>query len=273
MEQSKEMLANAAKQGDTYALRVLFDAVSAFIRWKAARYAAVKSERMKRAGVEFDDLLQEGYFALLDAVAAYDPARGFGFLSWLSYPLQKRWNALLGLRGGKKALNHATSLDITVPGTDDAILSDMVPDEAAEQAFDDCEHAADCERLRLELQRCMNLYLTDKERETITRRDLDGETLQGIADSWGKSLALVSSYRRRGIRKLNRDARRELLPYYDRQISTSLSSFRYRQASSVELLAELIDRERRANAERFKTELRANSEKNCFSHPSISDFQ
>jgi hypothetical protein len=46
---------------------------------KSRQFYATHPNRCAAAGVELADLIQESFFALLDAVDAYDPASGFSF--------------------------------------------------------------------------------------------------------------------------------------------------------------------------------------------------
>ena len=77
--------------------------------------------------------MQTAFFAMLDAVHAYDPASGYKLTAFLKYPLQNRFNVLLGLRtvkAKKDPLNGCVSLDEPIGGeSGDITRADVLPDD------------------------------------------------------------------------------------------------------------------------------------------------
>lgn len=100
-----------------------------------ARYYNRNPERFTRCGITMDDLEQEGFFAVLEAVEAFNPSKGWKFTSWLNYPLQNHVNAILGTRNGQAKhipLNECSSLDEPISQeSDDMTLGDSVEDQTA----------------------------------------------------------------------------------------------------------------------------------------------
>lgn len=99
MEKSEmNALVVRARGGEKEALAELWGAVSKFIRMKAASYA-----RNSMTGrVTKEDLEQSGFFAVYDAVQAYDETRGTSFLTVLKYYLQKRFAEEAGVRTSRR---------------------------------------------------------------------------------------------------------------------------------------------------------------------------
>lgn len=46
--------------------------------------------------LNYEDLMSEGYIALMDAIESYDPAENLSFTSYLWWQLQKRFHSILG---------------------------------------------------------------------------------------------------------------------------------------------------------------------------------
>lgn len=62
----------------------LWEQVRRFIGQQAFRWFTLYGDMCRRAGVELDDLMQCGFLALQDAVKAFDPARGYSLLAYLT---------------------------------------------------------------------------------------------------------------------------------------------------------------------------------------------
>lgn len=94
-------------------------------------------------GVVLDDLEQVGFLALTKAAETWNPDSG-AFSTWLTFQLKTAFAAAYFMRterDRKDPLNDAVSLDTPPTGTDeDVMLRDIIPDAAAELAFEDVEH-------------------------------------------------------------------------------------------------------------------------------------
>ena len=80
----------AAKNG----FQQLWEQCKGFIRKEACRWARAFENR---PDIDADDLTQSGYFALLDAVQRFDPARG-NFISVLAMTLKLAFTDACGIR-------------------------------------------------------------------------------------------------------------------------------------------------------------------------------
>ena len=81
-------------------------------------FAVGHEENLAAHGVTMEDLEQEAFLAVLDAVEAYTP--GLAFVSYLAYPIRNRAGALCGLRTRReKPLGHEEPIggrgDLSLP--------------------------------------------------------------------------------------------------------------------------------------------------------------
>lgn len=113
----------------------LYQQNSGMIRKQADIYSRVSD-------FDFDDLVQEGYFALLGAVSAYDPGKGYQFIAYLRNAL--KWHYIRLVKGEPVTV----SLDSPLSLDEDLSLHDVVADPAADVEADavESEFLAECGR-------------------------------------------------------------------------------------------------------------------------------
>ena len=82
-DRTNECIVAAVQAGDSEAENMLqlWQQNKGFIAMMARRYSA---------GAEMEDLEQEGYIALCEAVQRYDPARGMSFISYAAFWIKRR---------------------------------------------------------------------------------------------------------------------------------------------------------------------------------------
>lgn len=185
MEKSNEALALCAQQGDKQAVSALWERVQRLLYLKAIRYYNSHKETCASAGVALDDLQQECFLAMLNAVQDYDKERSFQFTTYLSFHTKNRFNFLLGRRGAVRVLNNADSLDRPVSDEDESLsLDDMLADDSAEQAFEDIEQRDYLRALHEALTTALTV-LPEPERRVIIARYYAGKNGAEIARSEG----------------------------------------------------------------------------------------
>ena len=123
------------------------------VLWLACRrYVMQAAQRWHRAfngsrGIDLDDLEQVGFLALTKAAETWNPDGG-AFSTWLTFQLKTAFAAAYFMRterDRKDPLNDAASLDTPPAGADeDVMLRDVIPDAAAELAFEDVERKDLC---------------------------------------------------------------------------------------------------------------------------------
>ena len=100
---------------------------------------ALESSRFsyKCQSVDYDDLMQEGFLAMLDTVKYFDVSKPYTFISCLAYKLLNRFQDATGwLRGPGRhdpTKVSVASLDAPAGEDDDTTLGDFVEDENAEK--------------------------------------------------------------------------------------------------------------------------------------------
>lgn len=146
---TNEQLANQAQTGSRAALAELWGAVRPLLFSLAWRfYQKQGKERCSSHGVTLEDLQQETFFALCDAVQAYKPEKGYQLTTYLHYATENRFKACMGIQGKADALNHADRLERPLPGEEERQQGDTIPDEQAQAALEAVDDAAQQEQLQ-----------------------------------------------------------------------------------------------------------------------------
>ena len=205
-EKSKiDLLALEAQGGDSSTVAALWMEVEKFVRWQARRRFHTVGNV---GGVEVDDLVQEGFFALVEAINDFNPKRG-NFLTLLSFHLLKVFAEAEGFRGGKDPLNGAASLDEPlgeIYGDDsEQTRADLIPDQRAEAAFTGAEQKLFIQDLHRALTRALDT-LSPAQREIIKSKFFQGRTLKQIGNSRGISAERVRQTEGDALRKLRQQA-------------------------------------------------------------------
>lgn len=114
--------------------------VKRFINMKAFAKSCFSHEY---PSVDYDDLMQEGFLAMLDTVKYFDVSKPYTFISCLAYKLLNRFQDATGwLRGPGRhdpTKVSVASLDIPVGEGGDATLGELIEDVNAENPVDTAE--------------------------------------------------------------------------------------------------------------------------------------
>lgn len=138
---TNEELVALIQAGERDKLPELWDQVERFVALQANRLLhAMGPDKAALAGVEFGDLYNSGYFALVDAVERYDPADGCKFITMLGMRLKSYFSETTGFRLArqrKDPLNSAKSMDARLKENDEdsGAFGDFIPDPKAAQAL------------------------------------------------------------------------------------------------------------------------------------------
>ena len=240
---TNEALAQLIKNGHTSAIAPLWEALRLLLYRYANQYISIMGERCAACGVTVDDLIQESYFAMLDAVKAWSPESGNKLTSYLKYPIKNRFGSLCGLRERKREpLNQCLSLDAPASGEfEDITLRDTVCDTDADNAFTEVEDRIYNDRLRNDLDAALDSISPDRA-ETVRGEYFHGLTLKEQAERENVSIATMQQRRNNGIRDMRRGkALARLKAYRETVIARAyygaVSSFRHTHTSSTELAA------------------------------------
>ena len=212
---TNEEIAVCIQNGNRKLYEQLWECVKGLVILQARRFYNSHRDICQKARVELDDLTQEGYFSLCEAVKAYTPAAGYQFTTYLRYPLKNRFRQLVGLRtkAGRMALQN---ISIDAPLKDEeSTFADITEDEAAAAALEDVESRIFNEQLRQELSRCLDM-LPDSHAEAV--RTVYYQRTEN---------ADICQLARRGIRELRRGRFRKTPGQY-REFIISAQAYRQR---------------------------------------------
>lgn len=240
---SKEELAELIQKGDTKWIPLLWEQVERLIQWKANRFYCSHQDRCGRYGVTVEDLIQEGFFAFLKAVESYNPQSGYTFSTFLTYPLKNSFNAMVGLRTQKEykdPLSNAISLSAPTADDESIELSDAIPDEQAQEAFQSAETSDYIRRLRHDIDTVLS-RLNEDERQTIRTVFFGNRKLTQAAALVGVDYSRIRAIHAHALRKMRNPAiGRELRKYQEDIIDRygyrggSFGNYRHTWISSTE---------------------------------------
>ena len=127
----------AAVQAGSLDILTLWAAVRGYAFRKARRWAAALG---RRSGQNVDDLMQEGFIALLRAVELWERGKGMSFIGVYELALRDGFSRACGCRTKRESedpLRAALSLNMPV-GEDEedaGTPGSLIPDESAEASF------------------------------------------------------------------------------------------------------------------------------------------
>lgn len=165
------------------------------------RFAAAQARRWARAsGIDIDDLMQEAFVALMDALGTWNRDAAM-FITWYTLRIKGAFTEAVGLRTARQRndpLRGAVSLDAPV-GHDEAdpfTMLDILADPTAERAMDGLAERDLAEERSRTLHRLLD-QLDETQRQAVwlvhgfgltvpqaaARLQLDAATVRSAADS------------------------------------------------------------------------------------------
>ena len=161
---SNEELVELIRAGDREKVLELWAGVQRLVWWYACKWAGF-------GGTTPEDLMQEGFIAVLRAVESYDSAKGAKFTTALDIYLKAEFTEATGQRTQRQKLDPlqtATSLDAPLADADrDTLtLADALPDPAAADAIEDVAERDRLYRLRTAVAEALDT-LPENQREAI----------------------------------------------------------------------------------------------------------
>lgn len=237
-------LALAVQEGKPGATLALWEAVRYFVTGKALEYS-------RRSRVPFDDLMQDGFLAVLSAVAKFEPEKGFAFLIVLSFCLKTEFSKEAGTRSTKRdLLQYTESADAPryKDAPDGPTVTESTPDPEADLALLGVDYADFLNYCRRLIHAALGA-LPDNWAGVLRCHYLEGLTLEETAQRLGYSGKEAAGYAKgcalRFLRRCSR--RRELFEcleifedfhcYEEAARSTKAGSFQRTGISSTEAAA------------------------------------
>ena len=210
-------LAALAAAGNTFALGQLWEVNKSFVRRQLWKWYEKNKPVADNAGLTFEDLTQEGYFAVSYAAAHYSAEQG-RFTTYLNYALLKQIRTatcgeharVVATEDSRRVavsanpLNECDSLDVRFDESDEgsSTKGETIEDPAATQAFQRAEDSVYTEELHTALETAMTQHLTEREATVLRRRYYDGQTLQAIGKELGVRGERVRIIEGKAIRKM-----------------------------------------------------------------------
>lgn len=171
--QAKPLATNLGEQANKIAVSVQSGDGEVLALWgMCRRYAMQQATRWLRAfegsgGVELDDLEQSAFIGLLKAVQTWKPESG-AFSTWYTIQLRAVFVEAYGMRTKRTREDPLNkfhlSLDTPLDENEDGsfTIADVLPDEAAEEAFEDIKQRDFRQAVQAALAQ-----LTDAQRDAI----------------------------------------------------------------------------------------------------------
>lgn len=251
---TNEELAIEIQNGKTEYLPVLWEQIEAFVKWKANQcFQKLLDNPDISLSIEFDDLYDSGYFAMLNAVKYFKPETGYKFLTFLDLPLKTAFNEIISGRSGttrlskRDPLNHSFSLDTPLKDDGEATYGDTIADDTdiAENVIEGIVQ----QELHNDLEAALSRLETSEEK-VIRSYYYDRLDLQEIGEEMNVTSARVGQIKNSALRKLRRpEVRRDLEKYIDSRTNFYLRVGAKSQKSPVELI--VLRREELRNRDPF----------------------
>lgn len=198
---SNEELVALIQAGDREQLPRLWAQVERFVAKQARRRMVVTGGF---GGVEFDDLYNSGYEALVAAVSSFGPSAGRSFIGWLTLHLKTAFaqsGGYLTTKQAKDPLHRAGSLDVPAGKDEGAALGELIEDPASLLGFERAEERQYRAQLHAALAVAMG-QLPAHYRNVIQRRYYRGQTFSAIAAETGEPLETVRRWEGAALKQL-----------------------------------------------------------------------
>ena len=209
------------KSGDITAVNALWERHQNFIRQQMAKIYAKNKGLSCRVGIERDDLIIEGWFAVRDAVRRYDPGRRMAFLTVLGWSIRATATKVLTTsrmkylrdENGKQTrvpadpLNYALSSDLPLEDETDSTIADVYADPTINIELD-----FENELNRRAVMTALN-SLKPNQRRILEQRYRYHRTLQEIADDRRVSRQCVNAQEKAALKNFKKALNMETLCY------------------------------------------------------------
>lgn len=265
---SNEELVAVIQGGATERMGELWEQVAGLVKWKANHIMTALDLRGNPCGVEFEDLYQSGYIAMVEAVHYYNPESGVAFSTCLINRLKTVFAEATGYRtkrGQNEPLNNSFSLDKTVDDESDGTpFGEFVPDPKAAATMLSIEERLWREQLHEALEAAL-ASLPEKYADVMRLRHYQGLTLADVGEIRGTSPERIRQMENKAIRQLRKPSVAcHLRPFYDFDFycGTGLGAFQHTGMSIQERYLVLEeDRKERAEQRRKEQEEKRRREK------------
>lgn len=194
-------LAALAAAGNSLALGQLWEVNKGFVRRQLWQWYEKNRPVADRAGLSFEDLVQEGYFAV-DYTAKHYSAEQGSFTTYLYYALLHQINTAtcgehrrnVTTEDGRivavsaNPLNECSSLDVPLDADDEgsSTKGETIEDPAATAEMKAAENKIYTEELHAALEEALS-HLAAKQADVVRRHYFEGQTLEEISREDGST--------------------------------------------------------------------------------------
>lgn len=248
---SNEELALMIQAGDRDQLPVLWEQVKRLCYLYANHYYELT---LQNVAVTVEDLQQESYFAMVEAVERFNPEAG-SFNTILNLCARRHFRVALGMNGRFKQEHYQrTSMDEPLKEGNDLTLADVLEDETLPGMTDDMELA--------ELQRDVReavAKLPRVESEIVRDHYLEGASIKEIAEERGVTACRIQQRKLDALKQLQADQRMREYAEISFHRHKGVKGFRSSGSSVVEdavLRLEAIRERQQAQMEKILREAR-----------------
>ena len=173
-------------------------------------------------GVEFDDLVSEGYMAMVQAAQKFDGSRGSHFIGYASPFIHKAMKQAIAQSVPKnlqkqvaRTTNSTVSIDTPLNDNTHFTLLDVIVNKDALMADD----SAAFSQMMKDLQNCIE-DLDEREKEVIKKFygiNVGHLTLAAIGEDMGLKRERVRQIRDKALRKISKSATSKILKNFLRK--------------------------------------------------------
>ena len=160
---------------------------------------------------DVEDLVQQGWFALMNTVKYYDPDReDSSFMTLFKMCLKRQFQIVIGISTSKRDAAFFASLSLDTPLIDDEPdgkrLMDTIPDPASNAPFEALEDESEREQIRSTMDKVAGEILTEQQREIYDSLLMELRC-SDIAANDGVSRARVQYHKDQTLEALRDDPR------------------------------------------------------------------
>lgn len=204
---TNEKMAQEIQNGNRDLTFALWDQVRPFARSRAVRYYRKIPEAHR---VDLEDLEQESYIALTEAVQRYRPERGKSFIGYFDYFLKTAFAEQAGFRK-RDALLQAVSIDAPVENEESETLSlvEVLEDPAGQADIEAAEEAIYTGQLHEALESALTVLEEDHRDEAglIRQHYFEGADVDALAQRAGTDVKTIHRKKRDALSHLRHTRR------------------------------------------------------------------
>lgn len=204
-EITNEDLAVRAKQGEKEAQLELWKRLERRTKFIATDIYRRHEKNFRKKCVSPEDLIQESYFAFVDAVRLFDPAKGFKFITYFNKAVKRRMYRVLKYKGKVDALDRRIDKDILYEDTEDETpVVDTLEDPSASMDFENVIDRVKNTQLHTQLEAAIQSLNSRRQRSVIRMYYFEGKTVKDCASSLSVSIQRINQIKQDALESLRK---------------------------------------------------------------------